>query len=86
MVDLFVSLQFYENNNPHIISYYCIQIEITMEGDDGTCMSTMTVYNDDDPCSDVVLKPLKSSWDTQELRAFMVSNIALLLCSAIGKK
>ena len=33
-----------------------------MEGDDET-MSTITVSIDEDPCSDGVLKPLKSIWD-----------------------
>ena len=60
MSDLCISLQFYENNIPHI-SYYCIQIETTMEGDDET-MSTLTGSNEEDPCSDEVLKSLKSIW------------------------
>ena len=33
-----------------------------MEGDDKT-MSTVTATNDKEPCSDAVLKPLKSIWD-----------------------
>ena len=33
-----------------------------MVGDDKT-VSTITASNDKDPCSDVVLKPLKSIWD-----------------------
>ena len=44
------------------ISYYLIQIETTMEVYDKT-LSTITASNDKEPCSDVMLKPLKINWD-----------------------